>query len=838
MEKNGFPLTSKEVKALVSEYIKRNGIVTPFREDMPGDDWLRGFRKRNGLSLKKPQSVEIARKRACNPFTVYEYFDLLESVLKDLDLTDKPQRIYNLDETSFSNDPSKTRVIGQKGFRCTRTTSSPGRENTTVLLAANAVGDKVPPLIVFQGKHLWNEWCYKDPYVKTAYTVSRKDLNVIKLAQSENITILKLPPHSSDTLQPLDCSGMKPMKDRWDEALVKWQRLHIGAKLPKSEFARILTEIWSNLNPVILQNGFKKTGIYPFNRQAISQNIFDPLALARWEKEQALTHNVEDNEVEYVNLFTLPEEENTLLTFDKNLNDCTHQIVQNQVYFNVPTLLSLTLQNFNMIGNCLEDAKTHKNCTEVKVTDKQDEMVTEYDNSVNANSKENQIQVEIAGSTIFDQEIIGNKTSIYVKEKYVNTKKQGKKEPRVYEKQKPGHVSSTQKQDSFEQVRKSTSAGTKSNTSSKIIILENVLIKPAATSYNKENRELKKELQEKLKTYEKKQHSIILGNHNETAKIEINQNQQHSQKSVNLDKYAQFKHENEAKTNVMNVSFQELLLKKIGHSDPPKTKKKRVTRGAEILTYNEVIDRMEKEQEEKQRKTEEKQARQKRKLKKKTLTKKKKTRYESDSNTSGSFQSNDSSEAEDPETFYKSLLENNSDNDSIYLEDNSSNVPTFETPKRETRNKNIDIYQISKPGTKTKQTRKKTCLTEKENKSSKRGSYVQEESQCVIYNMLESVASTSKQEFVFVPKEGDFVLAKFSSALGKKTYKYVCLIEDITGEKAVVKGLKSYKQKNTFKLIKNDVSIIDFTDIITVLPQPDCVGELYKFSENINVIEK
>ncbi|CAB3229545.1 unnamed protein product [Arctia plantaginis] len=115
-------------------------------------------------------------------------------------------------------------------------------------------------------------------------------------------------------------------------------------------------------------------------------------------------------------------------------------------------------------------------------------MVTEYDNSVNANSKENQIQVEIAGSTIFEQEIIENKTSISVKEKYVNTKKQGKKEPRVYEKQKPGHFSTTQKQDSFEQVRKSTSAGTKSNTSSKIIIIENVLIKTAATSYNKENR--------------------------------------------------------------------------------------------------------------------------------------------------------------------------------------------------------------------------------------------------------------------------------------------------------------------------------------------------------------
>lgn len=50
--------------------------------------------------------------------------------------------------------------------------------------------------------------------------------------------------------------------------------------------------------------------------------------------------------------------------------------------------------------------------------------------------------------------------------------------------------------------------------------------------------------------------------------------------------------------------------------------------------------------------------------------------------------------------------------------------------------------------------------------------------------------------------------------------------------------MKSYKQKKMFKFIKNDVSIIDLTDIIKILPQPDCVGELYRFSENIGVIEK
>ncbi|KOB66553.1 Jerky protein, partial [Operophtera brumata] len=264
MEKTGFPLTVQEVKVLISDYIKRNG-----------------FRSRNNLSLKKPQSVETARRKACNPFIVYNYYDLLQKTQQELELTAKPQNIYNLDETSFCCDPSKAKVMGQVGYRSTRTTSSPGRDNTTVLLAANALGGKIPPLISFPG-----EWVYQDETVNTAYAVSRKgwmetsifekyikdvfipaigserpvlliydghsthcDLSVIELAVANGITILKLPPHSSHILQPLDCSTMKPLKDRWESELIKWQRLHVGAKLPKSEFARILTNIWDNLNP-------------------------------------------------------------------------------------------------------------------------------------------------------------------------------------------------------------------------------------------------------------------------------------------------------------------------------------------------------------------------------------------------------------------------------------------------------------------------------------------------------------------------------------------------------------------------------------------------------------
>ncbi|CAG5044145.1 unnamed protein product [Parnassius apollo] len=112
-------------------------------------------------------------------------------------------------------------------------------------------------------------------------------------------------------------------------------------------------------------------------------------------------------------------------------------------------------------------------------------------------------------------------------------------------------------------------------------------------------------------------------------------------------------------------------------------------------------------------------------------------------------------------------------------------------------------------------------------------------------NLME-LATTSKDMPSFseeslvseVPKEGTFVLAKFSSTRGKKTYKYVCRVQEVSDTKIVVTGLKSYKRKNTFRIIEDDISIIDFEDIVTYLPQPENLdAELFKFLYNIDVYE-
>ncbi|CAG5025126.1 unnamed protein product [Parnassius apollo] len=323
MEKWGWGLSKSEVIDIVSEFIKRNKIKTPFINDIPGNDWFLSFRKRHKLSIKKPQPIEYLRKRMTDPFVIHEYFTLLGSTLEKLNLND-PHKIWNLDESYVCLDPTKRKVVGAVGARCTRTTAGSAKENITVLTTVNAVGIKLNPLIVFKGSYVYDQWMadQNEEYdFEVAYASSKRDWmeteifynymvkviipslgeekpvlliydghsthvdeRVVALAAENNITILKLPAHTSHLLQPLDLAVFKSFKSIWDKKLVEWQRQNVGFKIRKKEFAEMFAQAWSQTTPKVIQNGFMKGGIYPFDPNVIPKEKYDPAAYKKMAK--------------------------------------------------------------------------------------------------------------------------------------------------------------------------------------------------------------------------------------------------------------------------------------------------------------------------------------------------------------------------------------------------------------------------------------------------------------------------------------------------------------------------------------------------------------------------
>ncbi|XP_064107917.1 uncharacterized protein LOC135216478 [Macrobrachium nipponense] len=219
------------------------GVLNQFKDNYPGTEWARGFMKRHKLRLKKGTSMQVDRKeRTSDPFIINSFYDVIEKEVQDLQLQDKPGHIYNLDETSFPLHSSKTHTLGVIRQQTIRVTASSGRQNITVLAAICADGSALPTCIVFKGKRLMQQWigdsgttpnqticCVSDNAWMTAKVfheffvkfvemtkekrptllihdghVSHTTLETVKLARDKQISIVLLPPHCTDVLQPSD----------------------------------------------------------------------------------------------------------------------------------------------------------------------------------------------------------------------------------------------------------------------------------------------------------------------------------------------------------------------------------------------------------------------------------------------------------------------------------------------------------------------------------------------------------------------------------------------------------------------------------------------------------
>lgn len=344
LNKSGFGLSKKQVQNVVHDFVEEQGLSTRFKNSVPGHDWFKGFCERHQLSLKKPEKLESSRARqSSDPFIIFDFYAKLEKIFSEEKLN--ADAIYNCDETGFCYDPSSTKILSRVGQATKRVTFGSGRESTTVLFCVAASGRKLPPLIVHKGKKKWDSMIGDKAYPGTSYQVSdngwmteavfqswfRKifvpnvekpclliydghlshiSIELVETAIQNNIIILKLPPHTSHLLQPLDVAVFRGVKSRWDSLLADWCRTHYGQHLSKSEFANLVGKVWSDVSPQNIINGFRKTGIFPINKDVIPKETFDAQKLKLWNEINNAPKGEEEPRSVYLNqhLDTTPEE--------------------------------------------------------------------------------------------------------------------------------------------------------------------------------------------------------------------------------------------------------------------------------------------------------------------------------------------------------------------------------------------------------------------------------------------------------------------------------------------------------------------------------------------------
>ncbi|XP_020287527.1 uncharacterized protein LOC109856551 [Pseudomyrmex gracilis] len=309
----GFGITPKNVRKYAFDFVIRHNLKHNFNTNakMAGEDWFHRFMQRNKeITIRKPESLSRARCNGMQEEKVRDFYKMLEKVIDDNNLWDRPECIYNQDETGLPLNNRPPNIIAAKGSKDVISMTSVERgENVTVLACMNAAGQFIPPFVLFKGVRKRDDfmigmpsgteivmtekgWITEDAFkmwldhfnrYRTKGKVilildghlSHTNLAVVDLCEASEIELVLIPPHTSHALQPLDVSFFKPLKTYYHQQATTWQHSNTGKGISKIVFGGLLKQAW-NLSATVgnATKGFEKTGIYPLNLNAIPAHKF------------------------------------------------------------------------------------------------------------------------------------------------------------------------------------------------------------------------------------------------------------------------------------------------------------------------------------------------------------------------------------------------------------------------------------------------------------------------------------------------------------------------------------------------------------------------------------
>ena len=313
----GFPLSVYRVRLLAFQYAHINcikGFST--KNKIAGYKWAKGYLARNpDIVVKKCSNLSVARAMAANPTNIQQWFAKYLAVLEQFEIH-SPEQIWSGDETGVQNVPAVSKVLGHQSTTAHRQVSGEQGETSTVLTFVNACGRVCPPMVIHKGTHVNQSWLTNQQGARVAATTNgyitkskfheyairfvlflkrnglldRTHLLIIdshkshvynypflQYMLSNNIQVMAIPAHCSHIVQPLDNVPFACFKRSWEKHLDNWNFQHLGALLNNSNFFTVFNRaFYSAMSESNIRAGFKNTGIYPVNFEAIPTSKMAP----------------------------------------------------------------------------------------------------------------------------------------------------------------------------------------------------------------------------------------------------------------------------------------------------------------------------------------------------------------------------------------------------------------------------------------------------------------------------------------------------------------------------------------------------------------------------------
>lgn len=316
LEQSGFAPNRDTVRSLAYKFGEELGLGHTFNQEtqMAGYDWLNSFFKRNPeLTIRQAEGLSVARANGMNREEVTRFFDLLNNVFEDNQLFSSPGNIFNMDETGCQLNNSCGKVVASKGSKDVHTlTSGEKGENVSVIACCNAEGVFLPPVLIFKGvrenenfgrglppgskvflnpkssyitSDLFYRWLRehfvpRKPPGKTVLILDGHSSHtncyeMLNFADSNDIIVVCLPSHTTQALQPLDRTFFKPFKQYFKQEAQKHLVQNERKEIKKIHAGELIGKAWNRAASVsIAVNGFRATGIFPLDSDAVPNHFF------------------------------------------------------------------------------------------------------------------------------------------------------------------------------------------------------------------------------------------------------------------------------------------------------------------------------------------------------------------------------------------------------------------------------------------------------------------------------------------------------------------------------------------------------------------------------------
>lgn len=337
----GVPLRFSHIISAANEVL---AAAYPSDEDPPtvSDRWPpRWLARHTEFTVRREKSIEIERQRAMNVEQIQDFFEKFRSVVDQYKI--ERDDTWNMDETGIRVGVGRGQWVivpaGEDYGRFTNLIGSYGdTEHVTVVESISAGGADIPPLIIVKGVVIQARWfteitddniaigvsesgytndilCFQwlqhwnrlsKRTQKGTYRLliidgyeSHLSLQFVRFCELEKVILLRLPPHSTHFLQPLDVVIFQQWKHWHAEAIDHAVRHGVGEFDRQTFLANLESIRKATFKEGNIKSAFRKCGFWPFRPvEVLSQiNVNNRVLGNEPAVQEEVTDNEEDNEL-------------------------------------------------------------------------------------------------------------------------------------------------------------------------------------------------------------------------------------------------------------------------------------------------------------------------------------------------------------------------------------------------------------------------------------------------------------------------------------------------------------------------------------------------------------